>query len=116
DYVCRVSNDDAVGWGDDESLLRCQDVISKGLLARNGVAAQDEGEERQQRRDTEGLDGRVVPLVRDRGELPGSQGRERLWDSRIRAHPIVDGLRLDLLEHPDGLREVVPREAASLLV
>src|SRR5947208_7092825 len=114
--VLRVSDDDAFGRGDAESLRRLQDGIGKGLLARNGVAAQDEGEERQQRRDTEGLDGRVVTLVRDRGEPPGSQGRERLWDSRIRAHAIVDGLRLDLLEHADGLREVVPREAASLLV
>src|SRR5204863_4866 len=72
--------------------------------------------ERQQRRDTEGLDGRVVTLVRDRGEPPGSQGRARLWDARIRAHAIVDGPRLALLRHPDGLRAVVPRQAAPLLV
>src|SRR5207249_46639 len=52
--VLRVSDDDAFGRGDAESPRRLQDGIGKGLLARNGVAAQDEGEERQQRRDTEG--------------------------------------------------------------
>src|SRR5439155_572473 len=56
--VLRVPDDHAFGRGDAESLRRMQDGIGKGLLARHGVAAEDEGEERQQRRDTEGLDGR----------------------------------------------------------
>src|SRR5438046_9485163 len=72
--VLRVSDDDAFGRSDAESLRGLQDGIGKGLIARNGVAAEDEGEERQQRRDTEDLDGRVVWYVRTLCRITGNQG------------------------------------------
>src|SRR2546421_11862023 len=76
DVVLRVADDHTLGRGDAEGPRSLEDRVRGRLLLRNGISTEDEGEERQEAGDPERLDGRVVTLVRHRGELPSAERRE----------------------------------------
>ena len=112
----RVADDGAFRRMDAQRRCRLQDRVRRGLLARHGIPAEDEGEEREQAGGPEGFDGRVAAFVTHGRELPCRERGECLADPGVGAHAVVNGLGLDPLELDDGLREFVPAKAAPLRV